>query len=151
MGEAGTVRAETVAAAMLRHPTVHAADLTVGQAQEIFAARAKTHLLVLVDGDVLVSTVTRDDVADLPDGEAPARDAGRLAGRVVTADESLEPLREAMADSGLRRVAVVDDVTADPMRLVGLLCLKRSQTDFCTDEGVAAMRAEREATAPSSD
>jgi hypothetical protein len=53
-----------------------------------------------------------------------------------------------MADSGLRRAAVVDDVAADRMHLLGLLCLKRSRTDFCTDEGVAAMRAERTATTP---
>ncbi|MGZ4476321.1 MAG: hypothetical protein ACXVWW_11475 [Nocardioides sp.] len=143
MNEAGTV-----GAAMLRHPTVHAADLTVGEAQAVFAARAKTHLLVLVEDGVLVSTVTRDDVADLTDPTAPARDAGRLAGRVVAADDPLLPLREAMADSGLRRAAVVDDVAADRMHLLGLLCLKRSRTDFCTDEGVAAMRAERTATTP---
>ena len=40
---------ETVGSAMLRHPTVHPADLTVGEAQAVFAARAKTHLLVLVE------------------------------------------------------------------------------------------------------
>ena len=138
----------TVRSAMLRHPTVHPAGLTVGEAQAVFAARAKTHLLVLVEGGVLISAITRDDVAGIADPATPARDVGRLAGRIVSADEPLAPLREAMADSGLRRVAVVDDVAADPKHLLGLLCLKRSRTGFCTDEGVAAMRAAREAQAP---
>jgi CBS domain-containing protein len=139
-----TIAMETVGSAMLRHPTVHAPDLTVGEAQEIFATSPKTHLLVLVRDGVLVSTLVRDDVDGLPHASAPAADAGTLAGRTVTADEPLEALRAAMADSGLRRLAVVDD----RMRLLGLLCLKRSRTGFCTDEGVAAMRAERRTQGP---
>lgn len=136
-----SVVVETVGSAMLRHPTVHPADLSVGEAQEIFASSPKTHLLVLVDEGVLVSTLVRADVDGLDDPSAPARHAGRLPGRTVTADEPLPRLREAMADSGVRRLAVVDD----EMHLLGVLCLKRSRSGFCTDEGVAAMRAQRRA------
>jgi CBS domain-containing protein len=136
---------ETVRSAMLRHPTVHAPDLTVGEAQAVFAARQKTHLLVLVEHGVLVSTVVRDDVEGRTDPATPARDVGTLAGRTVPADLPLGELQEQMVTTGLRRLAVVDD----DRRLLGLLCLKRSRTGFCTDEGVAAMRAERAATARS--
>ena len=132
---------ETVGSAMLRCPTVHRPDLTVGEARTVFEASPKTHLLVLVEDGVLVSTLVRADLEQLGDPDAPARDAGSLVGRTVAVDAPLEPLRASMAGSGLRRLAVVDD----ERRLLGLLCLKRSRTGFCTDEGVAAMRAERRA------
>jgi len=135
---------ETVGSAMLRHPTVHAAGLTVGEAQRIFESSPKTHLLVLVEDDRLVSTLVRADLEDRTDLDAPARTAGTLVGRTVGVDQPLDALRAAMADSGLRRLAVVDD----ELRLLGLLCLKRSRTGFCTDEGVAAMRSARRAEHP---
>lgn len=49
-------------------------------------------------------------------------------------------VHEAMTRAGQRRLAVIDD---DSQRLLGLLCLKRSRTGFCTDEGVAAIRRAR--------
>lgn len=135
-------RDPTVGDAMLRHPTVHGTGLTLGEARAIFAARPKTHLLLLVDDGVLVSAVDRDDVpADLADA-TPAATVGSLEGRTVSPGVLLEPTREEMIARGARRVAVV----APDMHLLGLLCLKRRLTDFCTDEGVAAMRRERAAS-----
>lgn len=133
---------ETVGSAMLRRPTVHGPDLTVGEAQEIFAEHPKTHLLLLAEDDVLLSAVVRSDVEGRTDLAALAREIGTVEGRTVTPDQPLEPLRATMADTGPRRLAVVDAEG----RLLGLLCLKRSRTGFCTDEGVAAMRAERRRT-----
>lgn len=129
---------ETVAEAMLRQPTVHPADLTVGEARAAFAAHPKTHLLLLVHDDVLVAALTRDDLSGAGDEEAAAQ-LGSLAGRTTPADVQVEELRTAMADSGLRRIAVVDEAS----RLLGLLCLKASLDGFCTDEGVRGMRDAR--------
>lgn len=136
-------RDRTVGGAMLHHPTVHAADLTVGEARAVFAASVKTHLLLLVRDQVLVAAVTRDDVAAAGgiSADTPAATIGAVEGRTVGPDVPVEPLREAMAGSGMRRIAVVDD----DLRLLGLLCLKASLQGFCTDEGVASMRAAREA------
>lgn len=132
--------AETVADAMLRHPTVHPADLTAGEAREIFEARPKTHLLLLATDDVLVSTLTREDLAT-GDDSVPAVSLGTLDGRTTSPDVPVDDLRTAMTTSGLRRIAVVD---AD-RGLLGLLCLKASLTGFCTDDGVREMRASRRA------
>lgn len=132
---------ETVGDAMLHHPTVHGADLTVGQARAVFADSPKTHLLLLVRDGVLVSAVSRHDVegSTHADAAAPAASIASLEGRTTTADVPVGPLRKSMAGTGLRRIAVVDD----QMHLLGLLCLKASLTGFCTDEGVAEMRRSR--------
>lgn len=130
----------TVRDAMLHHPTVHAADLTVGQARAAFVASPKTHLLLLVRDGRLLATVTHDDL-ESADAAALAISVGTLAGRTLAPDDDLPPVQDGMTRIGQRRLAVVD---ADG-RLLGLLCLKASLTGFCTDEGVAAMRRERAA------
>ena len=132
---------------MLRNPTVHRADLTVGEARAAFEASAKQRLLLLVADGRLVSTVSRDDLAGAYDGARRAAEVGTLDGRTVTPDVPLEEVMTHMESRGLRRIAVVE---AD-LQLVGLLCLKRSLTGFCTDEGVAEMRRDRAAVAAGHD
>jgi CBS domain-containing protein len=130
----------TVADAMLRHPTVHPADLTVGKARAVFEASPKTRLLLLVADGVLVSTLTRDDLEAADDPTTPAAGLGTLEDRCVSPDLPLDPTREALVREGRPRLAVV----AEDGRLLGLLCLKRSQSGFCTDDGVAQMRRSRQ-------
>lgn len=129
-----TVRARTVADAMLRHPTVHPADLTLTEARTAFAAGPKTHLLLITEGDRLITTLTRTDVTS-------GSMAGRLLGRTVAPGADLDSIQHDMLRRGQRRLAVVDDRT----RLLGLLCLKSSLTGFCTDKGVAELRRSRTA------
>lgn len=126
---------QTVDDAMLRHPTVHAADLTVGAARAVFDASPKARLLLLTDDGMLVSTVARDDLHTAADPAGPAAELGSLTDRTVAPDVPLATAYDLMA-GGLRRLAVVDASG----RLLGLLCLKRNLTGFCTDDGVAAMR-----------
>ena len=124
---------------MLRHPTVHPAELTVREARSAFAASAKLRVLLLVRDGLLVSVVAREDLSGTEDPSAAVADVGTLDDRCVAADAPLEATFDAMVRSGRRRVAVVGpDGT-----LLGLLCLKSSQSGFCTDEGVAAMRRSR--------
>jgi CBS domain-containing protein len=129
----------TVGEAMLRRPTVHAPDLTVAAARAAFDASAMTHLLLLTRGGVLVGTLTRGDLEVETDPAALAAGLGSLEGRTVDPAVPLVQAQALMTERGLRRLAVVDPA----MRLLGLLCLKRSRTGFCTDDGVAGMRAER--------
>lgn len=141
----------TVADALLRQPTVHRADLTVGQARAAFDASAKTHMLLLAGDGVLIGTLTRADLDRGGDGgvgldggvdldpNARAAAVGTLVGRTTAPDVPLAPTHALMCRRGIRRLAVVDDA----MRLLGLLCLKHSRSGFCTDDGVAAMRRAR--------
>lgn len=124
---------------MLRAPRTHPADLTVAGAWDAFGSSAKTHMILLVADGVLLATLTRDDLAGTVSSGVPALPLGSLAGRTVRPDAPLAPTHEAMRDGGVRRLAVVDESG----RLLGLLCLKRTLRGFCTDEGVAAMRASR--------
>jgi len=129
----------TVGDAMLLQPTVHPADLTVAQARDAFTSSAKRHMLLLVADGILVGTVTPDDLD--PDTPPAAWAIGRasLEGRTVSLDAPLDQTHEEMCRRGIRRLAVTDGQG----RLLGLLCLKRSRRGFCSDEGVAALRAER--------
>lgn len=130
-----------VADVMLRRPKVLGATATVGDAQAVLAD-AHVHLVLVVDGDRLVGTVTRPDLAEAPVG-APVRSVATLAERTVEPSADAEQVRGLMVSTGLRRLAVVDDGA-----LVGLLCLKRTGRGFCSDRDVAARAASR-ASAPS--
>lgn len=124
---------------MLQHPTVHPAGLRLAGARAAFEESPKTHLLLLVRGGVLVTTLDRDDLAVDAEPTAAAAAYGLLDGRTVGPDVEVAPLRASMAGSGRRRLAVVDE----EMQLLGLLCLKQSLDGFCTDEAVDAMRSAR--------
>ena len=130
----------TVGQAMLRHPTVHPAELTVREARSAFAGSAKLRVLLLVRDGLLVGMVAREDLSGSEDPSAVVADVATLdAGACVEADAPLSATFEAMLRSGRRRVAVVEPGG----KLLGLLCLKQSRSGFCTDAGVAAMRRSR--------
>jgi CBS domain-containing protein len=126
----------TVADAMIRAPRTCGPAATVAQARETFADD-HIHAVLVVDGERLMAVVERADL----DGAAPesrAVDAGSLAGRVIGPDDDREGVRQSMLRNRLRRIAVVDEHGA----LLGLLCLKRSGTGFCSDDDVAARAAD---------
>lgn len=123
---------------MLRHPSLHPADLTTGAAHDALSD-AHVHLLLLVDDGVLVGTVDRADLERAVHEEQPARDVAVLEGRTTSPDAPLGPVTEAMHAAGRRRLAVV----AADGTLLGLLALKRSGAGFCDDAGVASRRRER--------
>jgi len=127
----------TVVDAMLRSPRTCAAATTVAQARAVFADD-HIHAVLVVDEARLLAVVERADL----DAAAPAslaRDAGRLDGRVTGPDVDAEEIRLAMLAARHRRLAVVDAEG----ELMGLLCLKRSGTGFCSDADVAARAADR--------
>jgi CBS domain-containing protein len=127
----------TVADVVVRHPKTLDAASTVG------AARAQledehVHMVLLTRDGVLVGTLVRADVATADESAlalAHATLAGRTIAPTVTAADALREL----ADRDERRRAVVDEHG----RLVGLLCLKRRRTGFCSDHDVASRRAGR--------
>ena len=134
-------RRRTVADAMLHIPKVHPPTTTVTEARRVFEDDHVHAVLIAADGRLL-SVVDRTDLADAP-GDDLARRHGRLQGRTVPPDASLEPVWQSMIEARTRRLAVIDE----DGRLLGLLCLKRSGRGFCSDSDVQA-RAEERRTRP---
>jgi len=131
-----------VAAVMVTIPKTMPITLTVGQAVEAFA-NPHVHLLLLTEDGVLKGAVQREDLDAGTPQTAPALGIAQLEGRTVAPERPVSEALALMKQSGQRRLAVVD---VDG-RLLGLLCLKRDRTGFCTDNGVAARAAERMAWA----
>lgn len=126
----------TVDDAMVRRPKVLPADATVAEVADVLADD-HVHMVLLVRGDRLIGTVTR---ADLEDAAGPRRQAATIAtldGRTVGPGQCLGRVHDDMISSAQRRLAVVDH----DGRLLGLLCLKRTRTGFCTDRDVASRAA----------
>ena len=132
-----TLADTSVAVAMHTFPKTRGPATTVGEARRFFGNR-KVHALLVVDDGVLLSGVERADLEGRAD-DALAAPTGRLAGRVAAPGDDLQATWDAMADTGRRRVAVVDGAG----RLVGLLCLKNSGRGFCSDAGIQARIDER--------
>ena len=125
----------TVRQAMVTMPKVTPSGLTVGEARAQFADD-HVHMLLLVDGDQLRGTLLRSDLPSCARDRSVALDYAVVSGRTVDADSGCEPLRQQMVDGRLRRLAVTDEHG----RLIGLLCLKRSGTGFCSDADVTARK-----------
>jgi len=122
---------------MVRHPKTCPPGTTVAQARHLLRDD-HVHALLVVDGDHLLTVIERADLTGPPDACA----GGTLLRRTVGPGADLDRTRVEMVATGRRRLAVV---TPD-LRLLGLLCLKRSRSGFCSDAGVNARAAERRRT-----
>ncbi|GAB3279904.1 CBS domain-containing protein [Kineosporia babensis] len=122
---------------LVRMPKTLPTGVTVPQALAEFDDD-HVHMLLLVAPDgTLAGTLVRDDLPDAANG--PALAYATLDGRTLEATLSAEEARQQLLAAGQRRRAVVDDAG----RLIGLLCLKRRRTGFCSDANVASRAAER--------
>ncbi|BBG01504.1 MULTISPECIES: CBS domain-containing protein [Pseudonocardia] len=130
----------SVGAAMIGCPKICGRTTTVHQAREALRDD-HVHALLVVDRGLLLTVVERGDLLGQP-AAAPVRRLGTVAGRTLAPGADAGAARETMAARGQRRLAVVDDRGG----LLGLLCLKRSGTGFCTDRGVRERAAQRRVT-----
>ena len=141
--EAGPVRYAdrlaglTVADVVVTRPKTLPAHATVAEAQ-LALADDHVHLLLLTEGRRLLGTLVRDDLPVPALGPEPALPLARLGGRTLPAGTPADEALALLAAAGQRRRAVVDDAG----HLVGLLCLKRRGTGFCSDADVAARGAD---------
>ena len=127
-----------VADAMITRVKLSAPDVSVRELRAWFDDE-HVHSAVIVDGSgVLLAVVDRADLALRP-GDAPAAAFGCLRPRTVGPGDDVDAARQALLDSGRRRLAVVDAHG----RLLGLLCLKRTRRGFCSNRDVTARSAER--------
>lgn len=127
----------TVADAMHRFPKLCAPHETVADLRVLFLDR-HVHAALIVANGRLRTVVERGDLASAAD-DRRALELGRLEGRTIDPTANLEDVRQRMVNEQIRRLAVVDR----QMRLLGLLCLKRSGLGFCSDADVAERAAER--------
>jgi CBS domain-containing protein len=116
---------------MLRRPKTLPAGARVEEARAALA-NDHVHLVLLTDGGTLVGTLTRTDLPAQVPGSGPALPWSTLRDRTVAATAPADAVPAILAARGLRRLAVVDDDGT----LLGLLCLKRRRTGFCSDRDV---------------
>lgn len=127
-----TTALRRVGDAMVTVPKTHGIEATVDDVRSLLSDD-HVHLALIVAPDGrLITTIDRSDLHDGLPGGTRARDVGRLAGRTVDPGYPLAAATAALERSGKRRLAVV----TGSGRLVGLLCLKRDRTGYCSDEGV---------------
>jgi CBS-domain-containing membrane protein len=133
-GEAGT----RVADVMVMCPKTHAPDAELDDILALFEDD-HVHMALIVGTDGrLVTTIERSDLVPRPSSSTPVAALGTLRGRTVGPTNTVAAATAVLLRDGRRRLAVVDGSG----RLLGLLCLKRDGTGFCSDEGISA-RAER--------
>lgn len=122
-----------VNAVMLRRPKTLSAHASI---QETRAALANdhVHMVLLTDGRALVGTMVRADLPGAETGAGPAIPWAKLAGRTVPPDARADIVQHLLVERGLRRVAVIDAEG----ELLGLVCLKRRRTGFCSDADIAS-------------
>ncbi|TQL69779.1 CBS domain protein [Nocardioides albertanoniae] len=127
----------TTAEVMVSIPKTLPHDASTAAVREALEDR-HVHMVLLTRAGRLVGTVVRDDVpADRP-SRSPALGIASLEARTVAPSDPIGRVRDRMVVARLRRLAVVDD----DRRLLGLLCLKRDRSGFCSDHGVRARAAE---------
>lgn len=127
----------TVLDVVVRWPKTMPPDATVAQARAALADDHVHMLLITAEGR-LVGTLVRSDLSpELPD-DAPAIDGASLKGRTVGPEVSPDEVLALLVSRGQRRLAVV----ADDGSLLGLLCLKRTLTGFCSDADVVTRAAD---------
>lgn len=125
-------RPRTVGEVMVTDPKTMASDTAVGDVRAVFQ-NDHVHLVLLTEAGVLLGTLVREDLRDAPD-DAPALPLAVLSGRTIRPTASAEEAEQVLVATGARRLAVVDDEGG----LLGLLCLKRRRTGFCSDLDVRA-------------
>lgn len=125
--------------AMVTSPKTLGPLTTVNQVRALFRDD-HIHMALIVDAELrLITTIERPDIPLSIGGDTRASVCGTLVGRSITSDSLLNAATAVLLSEGRRRLAVTDDRN----RLMGLLCLKRNRSGYCSDEGVQARAAER--------
>jgi CBS domain-containing protein len=120
---------------MIRHPTVLGDTATVADVRDVLLDD-HVHLVLVVDQDgALLTAIERADLDSL-NASTPALAVGTLRHRTVLPEIAADDALALMRASRIRRLAVVDRVGT----LLGLLCLKRNGTGFCSDDDVMSRR-----------
>jgi CBS domain-containing protein len=135
---AGAEAVLSVARAMVTSPKVFGPRLSRSDLDQLFTDD-HVHAALVVDNGRLITVIQRTDLEEsLPDADPCS--LGTLTGRVVAPDAPLAAVHARMRQERRRRLAVIDESG----RLLGLLCLKKSGTGFCSDGDVRSRELERQ-------
>jgi CBS-domain-containing membrane protein len=121
---------------VVRLPKTMGPRATVAEARAAFADD-HVHMLLLTDKGRLLGTLVPSDLPASGAFDTPATGYATLDGRTVPTSLSAENARQLLLTTGQRRRAVIDHSG----QLLGLLCLKRRLTGFCSDADVSARTA----------
>lgn len=128
---------------MVRFPKTLGAGSTLEEIQAFFEDDHVHMALIVAADERLVTTIERSDLAAVS-CSTPACDLGTLAGRTVRPTEPLDAVTATLLRDRRHRLAVVDGSS----RLLGLLCLKKDGTGYCSDEGIRRRTQARPETSP---
>ena len=136
---AGAEAPASVAQAVVAKPKVFGPGLSRSDLDRLFTDDHVHAALVINDDGRLITVIERADLEEsLPDAHPCS--LGTLTGRVVAPDAPLAAVHARMRQEQRRRLAVIDESG----RLLGLLCLKKSGTGFCSDADVRSREQERD-------
>ena len=134
---------ERVSDAMVTGPKTHAPESALEEIRAFFDDD-HVHMALIVGADgLLLTTIERADLPPVARGAVSAAALGTLAGRTVGPGDPLDACTTALLWAGRRRLAVVDATGV----LLGLLCMKKDGTGYCSDAGIRR-RATRGCTEP---
>jgi len=133
-----TAAERPVADAMVTCPKTHGPRSGLEKIRAFFEDdHVHVALIVAADGR-LVTTIERSDLAAATSSSTPVAKLGTLIGRTAGPADPLGAVTAMLLREGRRRLAIVDGSG----QLLGLLCLKRDGTGYCSDEGIRE-RAQR--------
>jgi hypothetical protein len=123
--------------AMVTGPKIHGMDTLLEDIRSLFEDD-HVHMALIVAEGLLITTIERSDLLEPFSGSTPACQVGTLMGRTISPDRPLDGVTAALKRSGRRRLAVADGSD----ELLGLLCLKRDRSGYCSDQGVRQRAAQ---------
>jgi hypothetical protein len=124
-----TCTGQLVADAMISCPKTHDLGTTADQIRAFFEDD-HVHMALIVRTDRrLVTTIERADLSARPPVLTLAAELGTLTGRTAGPAQKLDAVTAGLLRERRRRKAVVDDRG----RLLGLLCLKKDGSGYCSD------------------
>jgi hypothetical protein len=123
---------QLVADAMISCPKTHDLATTVGEIRGFFEDDHVHMALIVATSRLLVTTIERPDLPARSPARSPAAELGALTRRTAKPAQALDAVTAALLREPRRRLAVVDDCG----RLLGLLCLKKDGTGYCSDASI---------------
>jgi len=127
-----------VADAMVTCPATHGPDCGLAAIRAFFTDQHRHMALIVAADGRLITTIERPDLAAARSRSRPVTELGTLGGRTAAPADSLGAATARLLREGRRRLAVVDASG----RLLGLLCLKRDGTGYCSDDGIRERAAQ---------
>jgi CBS-domain-containing membrane protein len=128
--------ARLVADVMITRPKTHGLDTGIEDIRAFFA-NDHVHMALIVATDRrLVTTIERPDLAGSSPALSRAAELGTLAGRTADPAQPLDAVTGMLLRERRRRLAVVDGCG----RLLGLLCLKKDGTGYCSEDNIRQRR-----------